>query len=85
MLGNIKSKVKLMIKTIVGIDGNISPKPGDRLIELGINSINYVQLLVNIEFEYGIKFDIQNLVLDKKQTFKEFVLFIKGYLHSKGK
>lgn len=59
---------------IAALDNKISHiSLEDNLKELGINSINYIEIIVTAESNFGIEFDEDNLVLSEDITFKELL------------
>lgn len=50
----------------------------DRFEEVGINSISFIKFIVELEKEFRFKFEYEELDVNKYETLRDIVLFIKG-------
>jgi len=51
-----------------------------KLLNLGINSITYIKLLVELEKELGIEFPDSDLKVGEDATIKDLIILLKQYV-----
>ncbi len=52
----------------------------DNLVDLGMNSITFIKLIVNIEKKYNIEFSNDIMIMDRFRTINDFVEYIFSVL-----
>lgn len=79
MLKNIETRLKSLIKQVYGeaeLIDNI--RLDDSLAILGINSVDFIKLIVLIENEFEIEFDDTHLEYTKFGKFEDFIKYIES-------
>lgn len=66
---NVKTKVPV---EEIGVD--------ESLVEFGINSFNFVRIIVGIEAEFGIVFDNETLRFDTMDTLNKITAYITSQM-----
>ncbi len=66
-----------IIARIKELSGAESVKELDTLRSVGIDSLAYVQLLVETEEKYGITFNDDELIVDETGTVGEFICIVE--------
>ncbi|WP_235206898.1 acyl carrier protein [Paenibacillus tyrfis] len=56
----------------------------DRLMDIGINSMDYIKLIIALEVEFGFEFDDDVLVTEQLNTGSDFATMISSMIE-KGK
>ncbi|MBN2353516.1 MAG: acyl carrier protein [Spirochaetales bacterium] len=51
-------------------------KPESRLKDLGVNSINFIKVIVALEKEFGIDFDTDHIELANFETIRDIVTYV---------
>lgn len=74
------------IKKIVCSHVDVVLDPGkiqnsDTLDLLGINSLNFIRIIIELEEKYGCEFDIDMLSFDVYPNFGEFVKYVESIVH----
>ncbi len=83
MKKEISEKLKNIIRKYVryeewGLDADIS------LEKLGINSISFIKIIVQIETEFDIEFDQKDLKKQRFETLADIVLYVENRIANKG-
>lgn len=78
-------KVKKIIVEILGLDEErIKTISGDSsLIELGLDSLNAIEIIVNLESEFDIEVDDEDLMIDSLETIDLLCNLVKKYTEGK--
>lgn len=74
-LEEIESKIISIMKENMDFDASVSVS--DRIESLGINSISFIKIVVQIETEFGFEFEDDDLNYNVFQTLKDLVVYIK--------
>lgn len=75
-MNNIEQEiVRLMIEVgelpdNIGLDNTFK--------EIGVESINFITIIVEIEDDFGIEFDDENMISSNYQTVGDFVNYVKS-------
>lgn len=51
-----------------------------KILDLGLNSIDFIKILVFVEDEFGIEFDDSDLLMEKYQVAEDMVDLICSYM-----
>ena len=62
------------------VDGLLNDENCDLIDELGFDSLLFVELIVSIEDEFEIEFDMNNLDINKLRHLNELKNIVSGYL-----
>ena len=74
----ILAKLKDMLRVVLKKQENtINFDENDKLVNLGISSLSFIQLSINIELEFGFEFGDSELDYSKFDTLKSLSLYIK--------
>jgi acyl carrier protein len=79
MENNIEMKIRELVYK--NIDMSIPMDEisiNDDLTVLGMNSINAIKIIVDIESEYGFEFDDEDLNIDNFRTLNNLVSYVKS-------
>ena len=77
MRDDIIKRVKEIVSEVLENSDDIANlKPEDSLLDYGITSINYIRIIVEIEQEYGIEFDDDDLSIETLKTLNDLVDYI---------
>ncbi len=72
----------LIVKIIVLYDDKDLELTENMLLkDLQLDSINYIQLFICIEEDYGFEFDEEMLLVEKYQTLKDLAEYIYGKIN----
>jgi len=75
----MEQRIKEIISGHVDIAINIDAiKNGDPLEILGVNSINFIRIVIDIESEFGISFDVDYLGYDTYNDISSLVDYAKS-------
>lgn len=78
MIEEFDIRINKILQEALGISyENIEDYLDTKLCELGLNSVNFIKLIVGIESEFDIEFDDDALLLYESETIKglkEFIL-----------
>lgn len=66
--------LNLSYEKIAGINGD------DNLIEYALDSLTAIELVVNLESEFDIEVDEDDLLIEKLDTINKIILLIKKYI-----
>lgn len=50
------------------------------LVEYGLDSLKAIEFVVNLEIEFGIEFDDNDLLLDNLDTIEKIISIVEKYL-----
>ena len=78
MNDKIYNQVVIEITNIANIDYEISEL--DKIDELGISSLKFIQLIVQLEDRFNISFDDDDIDFEKRYTINDIVQYIKQRL-----
>lgn len=82
MMDDLVTKLKeIIIKNTSGLAATEITETVN-LKSIGINSIDYIKIIVAVEKEFGFEFDEQYLTLDSLQTVADFAAVILRYSSS---
>ncbi|WP_095176372.1 MULTISPECIES: acyl carrier protein [Blautia] len=62
-------KIQRFIMQSIGVDGKTELK----IMDLGVDSLSYVQLIVLLENEYNIEFELEDLAINNTVTINDLV------------
>ncbi len=82
LLGGYKMRVEETIYNLLnknGIDWN-EELYNAQLTDLGIDSMLFIQLVVDIEDEFGFEFDDEDLLLELYDTMEDVINKVKKYI-----
>ncbi|MCL6589233.1 MAG: acyl carrier protein [Firmicutes bacterium] len=80
-MAEIEIRVKEVLKRVLELNEEIERlRPEDSLAVLPLNSLNFVKLVVNLEFEFGIEFAEEDIEFERFQTFGELIGYIQERL-----
>ena len=71
----------LLVQKKLDVDTNLNTKVQD----LGLDSIDYVTLLVNVEEKFEIEFGVESLKMDCFETISDIVEYIQNQVFTKEK
>jgi len=77
-MNNIEETIINIIKSILDTSDDI--KKDGVIRDLGINSIVFIQILVNIETQFNIEFPDEMLSIDAMNTIDDMVGIVHGLL-----
>lgn len=87
MVPELDNKVRKSIKEVCRmekesgyVDALLDSDECDLIDELGFDSLLFVELIVEIEDEFGIEFNMNNLDINKLRHFNELKEIVNGYL-----
>ena len=77
MRDDIIKRVKEIVSEVLENSDDIANlKPEDSLLDYGITSVNYIRIIVELEQEYGIEFDDDDLSIETLKTLNDLVDYI---------
>lgn len=81
----MKNKIIAMIRTVLGIDDNMSNEEIEKsdLLVLGIDSISAIQLIIMLESELSIEFEDTDLNLSTVKTVDSIMTTLSKYIQEK--
>ncbi|MDU4144979.1 MAG: acyl carrier protein [Clostridium sp.] len=77
MNNSINEKLKSLVKKAANIDSSINISINENLNNLGIDSLSFISLIVDIEYEFNIVFDDDMLLLEKFRSINDLANYIK--------
>mgnify|MGYP000002764151 FL=1 len=77
MNNSINEKLKSLVKKAANIDSSINISINENLNNLGIDSLSFISLIVDIEYEFNIVFDDDMLLLEKFRSIIDLANYIK--------
>ncbi|MBU3198523.1 phosphopantetheine-binding protein [Clostridium estertheticum] len=83
-LEEISLKILKIIKNNIDLKVNYDEiEFDDDLIQMGVNSLNYIKLIVYIEKEFEIEFDDENLAIKKYDSIKSLTDYVQENINVK--
>jgi acyl carrier protein len=74
---SIDNSIKLVIIKHIDIALNIDKISSDQyLADIGVNSINFIRMIIEIEQEYDIQFDIDKLGIESFEQVGNFIAYV---------
>ena len=70
----MKEKIYAIIKKFVGNHSNVNDDA--LLMEIGIDSVTFISMIIEIEEEFNIRFDDMQLIYDNYKTIGQFIEMI---------
>lgn len=83
MKKEISEKLKTIIKSYVNSEDPSWDDDAD-LEQMGINSISFIKIIVQIEMEFDIEFDQNDLRNQRFETLADMVLYVESTLDGRG-
>lgn len=82
MLEEIQGRLIKVMKETLGdfVEGISTIKPDDDLSSFGVNSVNFIKLVVAVEEEFGFEFDDEQLDFNNFKTINGIVEYIKEWI-----
>lgn len=82
----MEEKVKEILETVLELTPEQVEAIGveDDLIALGLDSLNSIEVIVNLECEFGIQVDDEDLLLDNIASVHLLMELIKKYSEKRG-
>lgn len=71
--------IEMIKKYQEGITPDMEITPECRLVDLGVNSLTFIKLIVEVEKEYNIEFNEGDLYFDKSSTIKDFSDYVREH------
>lgn len=82
---SIKERIKEIIVNTLDLDVNIKDFPDENVIELyGINSVDTLEILLNIEEEYDMQVDDEDLNIELVNSINNLADYVEAKLKEKG-
>lgn len=74
-MSDVTNRISRIVEEVlcITIEGEMNPM----LIDIGINSLNFIKLVLQIEKEFGISFDDRDLIVEKYPTIEGLVEYVK--------
>ncbi len=75
---NLRNSVLELVSSHVDIAFDINQvKDNDTLEQLGVNSINFIRVIIELEMTYNIQFDVDYLGTEMFENVAAFVEYVK--------
>jgi Acyl carrier protein len=83
MLNETESKVMEILREQSEINDEILKE--SKLIDLGLNSLSFIKIVVALEKEFDFKFDIEDLNIERFETFSSISDYVEAKLKALNK